>query len=127
MAAIKGEKALIQLAQDFDVDPNHIKQWQDQLFEGATGVFGEAPKADPEPAVDVNTLHAKIGALTLENVFCSARDALRGKRHRFELTAEGSATERKKMIDLTSRLSVKPPGYCAGDLAPGTSSTRDRH
>ena len=66
-AAIKGEKTLIELAQDFDVHPNRIKQWRDQLLEGATGVFGEASKADPEPTIDVKTLHAKIGELTLEN------------------------------------------------------------
>ena len=39
--AIKGEKTLIDLAQEFDVHPNLIKQWLDQLLEGATGVFGE--------------------------------------------------------------------------------------
>ena len=71
VAAIKGEKTLIELAQDFDVHPNQIKQWCDQLLEGATGVFGEAAKADPESAVDVKTLHAKIGELTLENDFLS--------------------------------------------------------
>ena len=63
VAAIKGEKTLIELAQDFDVHPNQIK--------GATGVFGEAQKADPEPTIDVKTLHAKIGELTLENDFLS--------------------------------------------------------
>ena len=47
VAAIKGEKTLIELAQEFDVHPNQIKQWRDQLLEGATGVFGEAPKAEP--------------------------------------------------------------------------------
>ena len=41
----------------------------DQLLEGATGVFGAAAKADPEPAIDVKTLHAKIGELALENDF----------------------------------------------------------
>jgi transposase len=46
VAAIKGEKTLIQLAQDFDVHPNQIKQWRDQLLEGATGVFGDSLKAD---------------------------------------------------------------------------------
>ena len=59
------------LAQDFDIHPNQIKQWRDQLLEGATGVFGEAPKAEPEPTIDVKTLHAKIGELTLENDFLS--------------------------------------------------------
>jgi transposase len=71
VAAIKVEKTLIELAQEFDVHPNQIKQWRDQLLEGATGVFGEAPKAEPEPRFDVKTLHAKIGELTLENDFLS--------------------------------------------------------
>ena len=71
VAAIKGEKTMIELSQEFDVHPNQIKQWRDQLLEGATGVFGEAPKADPEPSIDVKTLHAKIGELTLENDFLS--------------------------------------------------------
>ena len=71
LAAIKGEKTLAELAEQFDVHPNQIKQWRDQLLEGATGVFGEAPKADLEPMIDVKTLHAKIGELTLENDFLS--------------------------------------------------------
>ena len=71
VAAIKGERTLIELAQDFDVHPNQIKQWRDQLFEGATGVFGEAPRIEPEPTIDIKTLHAKIGELTLENDFLS--------------------------------------------------------
>ena len=71
VAAIKGERTLIELAQDFDVHPNQIKQWRDQLLEGATGVFGDAAKAEPDPAIEVKTLHAKIGELALENDFLS--------------------------------------------------------
>lgn len=71
VAAIKGEKTLIELAQDFDVHPNQIKQWRDRLLEGATGVFGAAVKPDAEPVIDVKTLHAKIGELALENDFLS--------------------------------------------------------
>ncbi len=69
VAAIKGEKTLAELAQQFDVHPNQITQWRAQLLEGASGVFGEAAKAEAAPAVDVKTLHAKIGELTLENDF----------------------------------------------------------
>ena len=71
VAAIKREKTLIELAQDFDVHPNQIKQWRDHLLEGATGVFGEALKAEPEPTIDVKILHAKIGELTPEMDFLS--------------------------------------------------------
>jgi len=71
IAAIKGEKTMIELSQEFDIHPNQIKQWRDQLLEGATGVFGEATKPASEPMIDVKTLHAKIGELTLENDFLS--------------------------------------------------------
>ena len=69
LAAIKGEKTLIELAQEFDVHPNQIKQWRDQLLEGVTGIFGEAGKAEAAPVIAVKSLHAKIGELTLENDF----------------------------------------------------------
>ena len=59
-----------ELAQQFDVHANQIKQWRDQLLEGAIGVFGAEAKAEPSvPTVDVKTLHAKIGELTLTNDF----------------------------------------------------------
>jgi len=70
LAAIRGEKTLIELAQQFDVHPNQIKQWKDLLLAGAPGVFGDEAKSAPaSPAVDVKTLHAKIGELALENDF----------------------------------------------------------
>ena len=69
LTAIRGEKTLAELAEQFDVHPNQITQWRTQLLEGASGVFGAA--ADPAPEFDVKTLHAKIGELTLENDFLS--------------------------------------------------------
>jgi transposase len=70
LAAIRGEKTLIELSQQFAVHANQIKQWKDQLLEGASGVFGgEAKSEAAAPAVDVKTLHAKIGELALENDF----------------------------------------------------------
>jgi len=67
---LKGEKTLTELAQQFDVHANQITQWKSQLLEGAAGVFGGEVKGEPaEAAVDLKTLHAKIGQLTLENDF----------------------------------------------------------
>ncbi len=77
LAAIRGEKTLAQLAEQFDVHPNQITQWRAQLLEGASGGFGAVATADAAPSVDVKTLHAKIGELMLENDFCPARSARR--------------------------------------------------
>jgi transposase len=72
LAAIRGEFTLGELAQKNDVHPNQIKQWRDQLLEGAVGVFDRPGKAmKEEEQIDVKTLHAKIGELTLENDFLS--------------------------------------------------------
>ncbi|EIE51640.1 hypothetical protein C357_07736 [Citreicella sp. 357] len=77
VAAIRGGKTLIELVQDFDLHPNQIKQWRDQPLQGAAEGSGDGPKAGPEPVIDVKTLHARIGDLTLETDFCPARPARR--------------------------------------------------
>jgi len=70
LAAIKGERTIAQLADQFDVHPNQITTWKTQLEGGAADVFtagsGVSQAAAP---VDLKALHAKIGELTLENDF----------------------------------------------------------
>src|SRR6516164_9866315 len=69
LAAIKGDRTLAQLAEQFDVHPNQIMTWKAQLEGGAADVFGPGAGRAAEPVVDVKALHAKIGELTLENDF----------------------------------------------------------
>ena len=70
LAVYLSEKTLAELAQQFDVHPNQITTWKAQLLDGAAGVFGSKPRmASTAPVVDVKTLHAKIGELTLANDF----------------------------------------------------------
>jgi transposase-like protein len=70
LAAIKGEKTLAELAQQYDVHPNQITAWKGQLVDAAAGVFGSGVSpADAGPAIDVKVFHAKIGELTLGNDF----------------------------------------------------------
>ena len=40
LAAVRGDKTLAELAQQFDIHPNQITQWKAQLLDGAAGVFG---------------------------------------------------------------------------------------
>jgi transposase-like protein len=70
LAAIKGDRTLAELAEEFDVHPNQITSWKAQLEGGAADVFGPGGgNKTAQPSVDVKSLHAKIGELTLENDF----------------------------------------------------------
>lgn len=55
LAAVKGERTLAELAQQFDVHPNQITEWKGQLQERASDVFGSAGTVSSEPPVDVTT------------------------------------------------------------------------
>ena len=67
LAAIKGERTIAQLADQFDVHPNQITAWKAQVMEGVAGIFGLGNAGlEAAPVVDVKVLHAKIGELTLE-------------------------------------------------------------
>jgi transposase-like protein len=69
LAALKGDKTLAELAQQFDVHANQITDWKKQLQERVADVFDAGTAAPAAPPIDVKVLHAKIGQLTLENDF----------------------------------------------------------
>ena len=70
LAAVKGDRTLAQLAEQFDVHPNQITSWKAQLESGKPAdVFGPGGGSAAQPAIDAESLHAKIGELTLENDF----------------------------------------------------------
>jgi transposase len=73
LAAIKGDKTLAELAQQYDVHPNQVTAWKAQLVESAAEVFGSGSAgAQTAPGPDLKTLQAKIGELLLENDFLAA-------------------------------------------------------
>ena len=102
LAAMKGEKTLAELARQFDVHPNQITQWKAQLLDGVADVFGKDKSEAAASSVDLKSLHAKIGELTLEKDFleCAAY--------------QGGIAERKAMIDRGHALSVTKQAEAAG-------------
>jgi transposase-like protein len=67
LAAVKGDKTVAELAEQFQVHPTQITDWKQQLLARAADLF--AGSHPPSDTPDLKTLHAKIGQLTLENDF----------------------------------------------------------
>ena len=69
MAALRGDRTLAELAEQFDVHPNQIQDWKQKLVTKAETVFG-ADVADTTDHDRIqHKLHAKIGQLTMEKDF----------------------------------------------------------
>ena len=65
LAAVKGDKPLAELAEQFRVHPTPITEWKQQLLARAADVFGGTKPTADTP--DLKTLHAKSGQLALEH------------------------------------------------------------
>ena len=69
LAAMKNDRTIAQLAEQFDVHPNQITAWKDQLLASAADVFERGNAKSSSAEIDIKSLHAKIGELVLENDF----------------------------------------------------------
>jgi len=69
VAAIRGDKTLAELSEQFDVHQNQIKDWRRKLLDQADQVFGRGGASPSESEHKVKELHAKIGELTMERDF----------------------------------------------------------
>lgn len=69
LAALRGDKTLAELAEQFELHPMQISEWKTQLAESAGLVFarGKRPASGGEEAI--KALQAKIGELTMERDF----------------------------------------------------------
>jgi transposase len=68
LAALREDKTMAELCNEFELHPTQIIEWKRQSLEGAADVFGRSSD-NVVPVVDLAPLHAKIGKLTLENDF----------------------------------------------------------
>ena len=69
LAAVKGDKTLAELAEQYEIHPNQINDWRRQLLDNAGTVFGSTHDQRKTDEGHLKDLHAKIGQLTLENDF----------------------------------------------------------
>jgi len=69
VAAIRGDKTLAEIAEQFDVHQNQIQDWRRKLLDRADQVFVRGGSSPSESEQKVKELHAKIGQLTMERDF----------------------------------------------------------
>ena len=74
MAALKGDRTMAELSDQFGVHHTQIQKWKKQLQDDASAVF-ESGKSDrtKNVAPEVKDLHAKIGQLTMERDFLAEK------------------------------------------------------
>ena len=69
LESLKNDMTIIELSQRFNVHPDLITEWKEQLLEHAQNVFFRDSKT--ESGQNVKDLYAKIGQLSMENDFLS--------------------------------------------------------
>jgi len=68
LAAIKGDKTLLELSQQYGINSNLIVKWK---IEQSSEVFAAGKGLAPDRESEIQSLQAKIGQLTMENDFLS--------------------------------------------------------
>ena len=123
-AALKGDRTLTELAQQFDVHPNQITQWKAQLLERAMELFA-TPAERQAGAPDVKPLHAKIGQLVLENNFFGRRaqshprcerEAMIDRQHALPVGRQCRRGGRSPLVGVL-RPTTRPGGHPGPDAA----------
>ena len=71
LAALKGDRTLAELADQFQVHPGQIQTWRKQLLKGAEEVFDKGSSGRRDQEGEIKDLHAKIGELAMEKDFLS--------------------------------------------------------
>ncbi len=73
LAALRDNRRLAELAEQFDVHTNQIQEWKKRLLSGTGQLFENGSRATEDPEAEIKHLHAKIGELTMERDVLSSK------------------------------------------------------
>jgi putative transposase len=77
LEALKEEKTLAELANEFGVHPNMISKWKETLKANAVGAFEKGPK-NPKDEVRESALFEEVGRLKFELDWLKKKSVLLG-------------------------------------------------
>ena len=70
LEALKEQRTLVELAQKYEITPQHISTWKREFLDGAENVFGSEPKEKKSEAeLEKENLLKIIGELKVANDF----------------------------------------------------------
>ena len=69
LEALRGDKTVQEIAARHQVHPNQVGAWKKQALEGLGSIFETGAGRGEDREGEVRDLHAKIGALTVQNDF----------------------------------------------------------
>jgi transposase-like protein len=76
LEALKENKTLSELAQDFKIHSAQITKWKTQVVQGVTELFEDRRKKKLAPEVDIETLYAQIGKLQSQLEFLKKKTGM---------------------------------------------------
>jgi len=71
IAALKGDRSLHELSQQYQVANNLISKWKRQLIDNSDQAFSSTSPNFLDKESEIKELHAKIGKISMENDFLS--------------------------------------------------------
>jgi transposase len=84
LEAVRGEKTISELTNQYEVHPTMINNWKRQLLEEASSLFEKvrgANKAEANQQAQIDELYRQIGQLKVERDFLASRSAQLGLQH----------------------------------------------
>lgn len=67
--ALREASTVSAVAAKHGVHPSQVKQWRDRFVEAGQAALSRGAKLQDDQGELINSLHAKIGELTMENAF----------------------------------------------------------
>ena len=64
--ALKEQKTLLDLSQEFQISPSQIAKWKGQVLDSLPQVFENGPKQTKDSDIDVELLYSQIGKLKMQ-------------------------------------------------------------